>query len=442
MLIKMKQKIKSILKYPFIFIIVIIIFILTLLLSSLFPRDWIQENTYESAEILEEEGNPFEIIGIRLDNYTDALMINTAYSINSSEAFESIMLDRKNYLPDREQIIYLDKNLELACSKEADNDIMKELMKTVNNDIGESFEYARYWHGYLVFLRPALIFFNINEIKVINCILLALLAFYLIMNLSKRISSKFCWVIILGLVIFDYFLMGLTFQGLMTFFISMIFSIIICKRFEKIKNIGIYFFIVGMITCFLDLLTHPIITLGLPMIIYFLLKQEKEKVTLKESIKIIVINSILWGIGYILTYITKWVLVDAIYNRDLVTKAITQFFYRSQEDIISTMTWSRALQKNFDNLGIKNLIYFIPLIIYTIIELIRNYKTIRFDIKAALPYLIITIMPIAWIILMKNHSIYHDYFTYRGLIIFYIGIGIFCIKLLNIKQKDEVTNNE
>lgn len=133
-------------------------------------------------------------------------------------------------------------------------------------------------------------------------------------------------------------------------------------------------------------------------------------------------------------------LVDAIYNRNLVTKAITQFFYRSQEDIISTMTWSRALQKNFDNLGIKNLIYFIPLIIYIIIELVRNYKTIRFDIKAALPYLIISIMPIAWIILMKNHSIYHDYFTYRGLIIFYIGIGIFCIKLLNIKQKDEVTN--
>lgn len=436
----MKQKIKSILKYPFIFIIVIIIFILTLLLSSLFPRDWIQENTYESAEILEEEGNPFEIIGIRLDNYTDALMINTAYSINPSEPFESIMLDRKNYLPDKNQIIYSDKNLELACSKEADNDIMKELMKTVNNDIGESFEYARYWHGYLVFLRPALIFFNISEIKVINCILLALLAFYLIMNLSKRINSRSCWVIILGLVIFDYFLMGLTFQGLMTFFISMIFSIIICKRFEKIKNIGIYFFVAGMITCFLDLLTHPIITLGLPMIIYFLLKQEKEKVTLKEAIKIIVINSILWGIGYLLTYITKWVLVDAIYNRNLVTKAITQFFYRSQEDIISTMTWSRALQKNFDNLGIKNLIYFIPLIIYIIIELVRNYKTIRFDIKAALPYLIISIMPIAWIILMKNHSIYHDYFTYRGLIIFYIGIGIFCIKLLNIKQKDEVTN--
>ena len=437
----MKQMMKF-LKYPLIFIILIGIFIITLLLSSLFPRDWIQENTYESARILENQGNPYYVNNIRLDNYTDALMINTAYSIDPSTPFKSIMVDRKNYLPGITKSMYSDITTELASSIEADYDIMKELIKTVNNDISESFEYARYWHGYLVILRPALIFFNIYEIKIINCIALALLVFYLIMNLSKKISSRFCWIIILGLVIVDYFLMGLTFQGIMTFFISMIFSIIICKRFEKIKNIGIYFFVVGMITCFFDLLTHPIITLGLPMIIYFLLKQEKEKLSIKEIIKIIVINSILWGIGYLLTYITKWILVDIFYDRNLISKAINQFFYRSQEEISSTMTWYSALQKNFDNLGIKNLIYFIPLIIYIIIELVRNYKTIRFDIKAALPYLIISIMPIAWIIFMKNHSIYHDYFTYRGLIIFYIGIGLFCIKLLNIKQKDEVTNTE
>ena len=49
---------------------------------------------------------------------------------------------------------------------EANLDIMKELEMTVNHTINTSFEYARYWHGYLVLLRPALVFWNISEIKI------------------------------------------------------------------------------------------------------------------------------------------------------------------------------------------------------------------------------------------------------------------------------------
>ena len=175
---------------------------------------------------------------------------------------------------------------------------------------------------------------------------LALLAMILLMLLYKRINLKYCFAILLALLASEYFLMGFTLQGIMTFIICMISSIIICITFEKIKNIGLYFFIIGMVTCYFDLLTHPIITLGVPAIIYLLLKQEKEQMPLKETIKFIIVNTLLWGIGWIATNFIKWVIVDVIYDRNLIYKSIMQFGYRSQIEYTSGLHLLDGLQLN------------------------------------------------------------------------------------------------
>ena len=96
---------KKSLKYIISFIAVILIFLGTLTLTSLIPSSLLKENVKESAEILKEEGNKkIEYIVTRMeemefDNYTDALMINTAYSIDSKKPLYSALVARKNYLP-------------------------------------------------------------------------------------------------------------------------------------------------------------------------------------------------------------------------------------------------------------------------------------------------------------------------------------------------------
>ena len=434
----MKSIGKSFLKYVLTFVIVILLFIATLIISSLFPRDWIEENTLESATTLLQEGNPNYVLDMKLDNYTDALMINTAYSINPNKPFESAMLARKNYLPEKEQTVYPDSNGGLISSADGDYDILGELYKTVRHDISESYEYARYWHGYLIILRPLLIFFNISQIKVIIGILLALLAFYLFMVLSKKILIKFCYIIILALAFSDFFLMGITLQGVLTFVISMVASIIIYERYDKIKNISMYFMVIGMVTCFFDLLTHPIITLGIPITVYLLLKQEKEHTGLKENIKLIIVNSIMWGIGYLLTNLTKWILVDVFYRRNLINIAFEQFLFRSQAASVSDPKFlGEAVIYNFEQAGIRVYLFLAVIFIYVIAYLIRNYKVMKFNVKAGVPYLIISLMPIAWYLLMNNHDVDHSYFTYRGLVVFYIGVGLFLLKLLDNNPASE-----
>ena len=425
---------KKTLKYIIVFIVLIAIFILALVLSSVFPRDWIQKNTEESAAILLKLGNPAKVLNTLFDNDTDTLMVNNAYSMDPNNVLESALLGRRNYLPEKEQTVYEDLNVETEIEPKENYIIQEQLIHTVNNDITECYEYARYWHGYVILLRPLLIFFDFNEIRAIMISVLALLAIALVMVLYKKVSFKYCLGVILALLASEYFLMGFTLQGLMMFIICMISSIVICIRFEKIKNIGLYFFVIGMVTCYFDLLTHPIITLGIPMIIYLLLKQEKEQMSLKETIKFIIVNTLLWGIGWIVTNLAKWIVVDILYDRNLIHKSITQFIFRSQGTSSENLAWYEGLLNNW-NWALKNTSKFFAIIgIYTIYYLIKNYKNITLNIKGAIPYLIISLMPITWFLVMVNHTWFHFWFTWRNLIVFYIGTGIFLLKLFKIKE--------
>ena len=407
------------------------------MLSSTFPREWIQKNTEESASILKSLGNPSRVLNTLFDNDTDTLMINNAYSMDPNNTLESALLGRRNYLPEKQQTVYQDMYVESNVQTEENYVIQDQLIRTVNNNISESFEYARYWHGYVAFLRPLLIFLNFNEIRALSTGLLAFLALIALMLLYKRIKFKYCFVIILALLCSEYFIMGFTLQGLMTFVISMISTIIICIRFDKIKNIGLYFFSIGMVTCYFDLLTHPIITLGIPMIIYLLIKQEKGKISLKEAIKIIVKNTLLWGMGWIITNLTKWIIVDILYNRNLIYKSIMQFIFRSLGTSEENLAWYMGLSNNWNWAFRHTLMFFTTLIFYVIYTLIRNYKNITINVKQAIPYLMISFMPIAWFMVMVNHTWFHFWFTWRNLILFYIGIGIFLLKLFGEKDETE-----
>lgn len=409
------------------------------MLSSTFPREWIQKNTEESASILKSLGNPSRVLNTLFDNDTDTLMINNAYSMDPNNTLESALLGRRNYLPEKQQTVYQDMYVESNMQTEENYIIQDQLIRTVNNNISESFEYARYWHGYVAFLRPLLIFLNFNEIRALSTGLLAFLALIALMLLYKRIKFKYCFVIILALLCSEYFIMGFTLQGLMTFVISMISTIIICIRFDKIKNIGLYFFSIGMVTCYFDLLTHPIITLGIPMIIYLLIKQEKGKISLKEAIKIIVKNTLLWGMGWIITNLTKWIIVDILYNRNLIYKSIMQFIFRSLGTSEENLAWYMGLSNNWNWAFRHTLMFFTTLIFYVIYTLIRNYKSITINVKQAIPYLMISFMPIAWFMVMVNHTWFHFWFTWRNLILFYIGIGIFLLKLFGEKDETEKT---
>ncbi len=273
---------KKIFKYVLTMVVLVIIYITTLHITSLIPSKYLKENVKETSEILLQEGNNLIIpsklknIYIKYDNYTDALMINTAYSIDSNNPLESCMVCRKNYIPGTTKIIFTDTLHELkSASKYSEVDQVGELRDTVNNDIDESFEYARYWHGYLIVLRILLLLFNITEIRLLFSVILIILLAILIYLLVKKIGIHMLFIFLIGFLMVDYEYIGNSLQGCSVFFITVISSIFIILRYNKIKHFPLVFLIIGSLTNFFDFLTVPILTLGVPFTVFFLLKQRK-----------------------------------------------------------------------------------------------------------------------------------------------------------------------
>ena len=113
---KYSKQMKKILTYIIVFIIMIAVFCILLTITSLIPKTAIESKVKESVGTLEEQTNDYFIyirsknMVLKFDNYTDALMINTAYSIDTKTPFYSAMVARKNYIEGTTKIIYPDTN--------------------------------------------------------------------------------------------------------------------------------------------------------------------------------------------------------------------------------------------------------------------------------------------------------------------------------------------
>ena len=339
----MKKIFKKIIKYTKLWIILLIIFNLSLCITSLFPSKFIEKNVKSSADILLKEGNAYKISefsSITNNNYTDSIIINEAYSIDNTDPIYSYMSMRKNYKKGETKQVLTDRLGELASVNEEENgetDIntvddynpVGELHDFMNGKIDTSITYGRYWHGYMPIYRVLLIFFDIMGIRTFLLILFIAMFIYLMYLLKKKIGILTAIIFGYALLMQGYFFVSYSLESSPVFVVMMLSCIILLKRIDKIKNLYGYFFAIGCITNFVDFLTVPLITLAMPLCIYLLAKQKNKK-ECKDYITITLKSIVIWFIGYMLTWISKWVIYDILYDEGLLESAIIQVIYRTE----------------------------------------------------------------------------------------------------------------
>lgn len=437
--------IKKIAKYGIIFLILIFIFNFLLFISSLFPSEMISENVKESSKILSKEGNLYQVFkysNVENNNYTDALMINEAYSIDNTNPIYSYMAARKNYEKGLTRKSMKDTQEELISVNSKDYDPVGELEEFLNGNINTSINYARYWHGYLPALRPLLIFFNISEIRKILLIIFIVLFIWLIKLIKDKIGIIEAIIFAISLILEEYFLVSYSLESSPVFLVMMISSIILLKRIDKFKNLYLYIFIISCITNFVDYLTVPLITLAIPLLLYILYKQKNDKqLNYKFYIKIILKSSFVWAVGYGLTWLSKWIIYDVIYNEGLIKSAINQVIYRSESyNRYTSITIQEMIGIFlFNNLEYAIAIFDIGIVVLFILMNKYNLKLKKFSeyLKENIPIFIISLMPLVWYTLLANHTVLHYRFVFRHMLIFLIAILI-CLKNIFIINKKEL----
>ncbi len=449
----MKNIFKKIIKYAKVWIILFIMFNVSLCITSLFPSEMIEENVKSSSDILLKEGNAYQIAEfspIKNNNYTDAIIINEAYSIDNTDPIYSYMSMRKNYKKGETKrgltdtlgelaSINVDENGEMIVNITDEYNPVGELHDFLEGKIDTSITYGRYWHGYMPIYRVLLIFFDIMGIRTLLFILFIAIFIYLMYLLKKQLGILIAVIFGYALIMQGYFFVSYSLESSPLFIVMMITCIILLKRIDNIKNLYMYFFVIGCITNFVDFLTVPLITLAMPLCIYILAKQKKGK-DYKTFIKIILKSTIIWFIGYIFTWVSKWIIYDILYQEGLIKSAITQVFYRTERYNPNS---GLELLEELRIFLLNNIQYILILAIIMVIVRFMTIHNIQIKlqnrseyIKESLPFFMISMMPFVWYIVLANHTLLHPRFVYRHMLIFLCGILI-CIKKLFVINKKE-----
>ena len=429
----MKKNIYRTLNYIIVFFTVILIVNICLFVSCLFDSKVIRKNVVESSNIIKKEGYFYPIQDIFLvtnNNYTDAQIVNELYSIDHNHPFNSYMKARRNYSKkytkheiedvngDGLTINYI-KNRDLEIAGE-EYDTINELEYFLKGKIHSSINSGRYWHGYIMVYRPLMIFFNIKQIRLLLLMSYIILFITLIYLIYRRFDIYKAIIFGTSLICSAYFSASYSLESSPVFLIMMISSIIFLLRIDKIKQVGIFMFVVGCLVSIFDYLTVPLITLGMICSLY-VLKMIEDKKDWKECFKFVIITSLLWLGGYLSAWIFKWILYDlTIPSKSSMLKVgFTQSFFRVQRVSNTICNGINIWQ------SISQILYNMPIYILGTLIIIAVLKKFKYNInihnRYAIVFILISLMPITWYIVLANHTIIHYHFVHRHVMVFMVG---------------------
>jgi len=397
-----------------------------LLISFLLPTGTMKEHLRESLDLIESEFVSSEVVkgydATLTGSFTDNLMLaHAVYDGGEHSLLEQTL------------IMYRGESSEITSS-EVDGWAPGQSLYDYLTGMGQirEVEYARYWHGYLILLKPLLMLVNYNTIRMLQAILQPLLmGLFLYMCIRKEKAE-----LGFGMVITTFFLypfsMYFSLSLSICFYVMIIALLIQIKWHDEIKTNHLYlefFLIIGIVTAYFDFLTYPLVTLGMPLCLYLYLEHNEWKEKLASLVK----YAIAWAGGYLGMWAGKWVITDILLNQRVIGDALSALQTRTDTAGSSLITgFLTVLQKNIDPYA--NWTYFILLmgiLIFLFIWLRRNAGKIT--IKAALlqgiPYLAAAMLPILWIFFTQNHSGEHYMFTCK---IISITIFAFILYILSL----------
>ena len=426
---------KKIIKYIIIFILMVLILFFALVASSMIPRSAIEENLKESAEFYKQKAGIHRMKNKSIYSYihyfADTRKLNIIYCLDSSKPIESTLWARYY------QVIKMDTN--------------KDFIDVVENKREPNTQYLRYWNGCMLFLRPLLTIFNMEQIYLINKILLAILLAVIFVVLFRK-SKKIAFIFLASLILTASWYVPYCIEYSVTFYIMFITTIIAIKiNNNKDNNIANerllkLFLIVGVLTSFFDFLTTELLTIFIPLTIILLIRKEENRLADIKSVCIFLIKSVgLWLIGYAGMWLSKWILASVILHINAFDYVKDNFVLRInglQGLKNHKELYNHVIGRNFFAVPIINLIYIyfyrldLKIAIAGLVFLILffvNWKDFK-DKKIMYVLLFIASVPYIRYLILANHSYRHVMFTFRDQIITIIILLYIIIDCLNYKR--------
>lgn len=275
---------------------------LLLMLAYMLPVN--SENRDSSYEVLEQEGwyPRASIISRSLDTY-----FNSFFPDVLDDSTDSIML--------------------YMAFDDSEGNPLYRAMNSYNTYTGS---YAYYWHGYVVLLRLLFLFFNFTELRMINGICQFLLVLSLAFVIGKEKGIRYVLMLVTSYALLAPLALAIGLQFTWIFYIAFLGTLILIRKRDTLeeKQRYLFFFIVlGIFTCYFDLLTYPLVTWGIPVLWWLIMDGTERKEM--EWVRRVIATGFAWIAGYAFMWVMKWVYATPILGSNVMESGISEVFLRS-----------------------------------------------------------------------------------------------------------------
>ena len=406
----MKRLFQLLVNYIFRIFMCVIVATTMLTIVYMIPAEYIHDCLDESVGALDYEGTYPSLYNwcvSTLDNYTDAIMLSEAY-----------------YEGENPFVSALESNI-YTCN---DMDPVQTIVRLFWEDLkyDSTYAYSRYWHGYLIILKPLLMFFNYSTIRKINGVvqigLIATLFVLFVQCKEKKFIMPFLVAYLMAVPV--ALMKSLQFSN--CFYVMLIGSIammLLKKQGAKKEKYFLLFLYIGIATSFFDLLTYPILTFGIPCLIFVLMNSKKHRSFLD------VCNSMFaWGAGYLGMWISKWILASCFTEKNVIEDALASISERlSHTNMVSEIEYTvmDSLTLNFRNYfnSPMSFLFWISIAILLLFCVARKKDSIHvLKTRKFLFSSVVTLLPVFWYAGVVNHSTIHAWYTKNACFVVVFGV--------------------
>lgn len=402
-----KNVIRRVLKALAALLISILAGVIMMIAAYCCPISMIQKHTGESIDILKNEyehyGYAPRISTSYPDHFTDALMLCEAASPRTGSALFDAMNNGPMVLPSYsfgESLIHI-----------FEEGLLDDVVIT---------SYSRYWHGYLIWLKPMLTVMTYSDIRVLAmCFQLALLlwAVYELQKKDMRLVPGFFF----AFLFLNPITTAMSIQYASVYCVTLIMTAVMLKfdLFTDDKCWAVLFG-GGIAVAFFDFFTYPVVALGVPLIISVALTSEQG---IGRNIKKILVGSFAYFAGYAGMWAGKWVMADLLIKSGTIRNALDEIFIDAtgaEDKAVYTIPYVyRQILMHLTHKPIVIIAFLFILVLAFC--LVRKKCSIKPDITTIL-ILVISLYPFIWYAVVRQHSATMTRMEQRELAVTIMGI--------------------
>lgn len=285
--------------------------------------------------------------------------------------------------------------------------------------------YTRYWHGYQVVLRPLLVFYQLHQIRYLNMFAFFGVFCLVLFALRQRTGKLSAAAFFMAMVCAHIVAIPMSMQYMAVFIQTMLMMLLILWRypFAKRENLPLFFMAAGMIINFLDFLTVPVVTLGVPLLL-FLYMDHREQPDIRRAAKTAFSCSVAWAAGYGLCWISKWILSFAVLGKSIfseVTGKIQQWAVHADHAQGRMETVVKNFQDYFMLHGLRSMVFPLLFAVLLLAALVLFGRRERQAWLCGGVMLAVSLYPYMWYFVLMEHSWLHHWFTYRAQVVSQFG---------------------